>query len=194
MKRIKIGLLSLAMIFTSGCAVGPLGPQEGVTFALTDFEDWSATEKTVPWGPSRAIITEMTPPGETLQNWQHMVTFITVDMRRYDKHPTGLSVAATMQGGYNEACGKTSFGEPVSSVEDGYPTTLFYVACDRATEGPTVGSGDYTFVKVIEAAINLFIVQRAWRGELPDPTVRPISDAEYEEWMKFFDSVRVMRF
>ena len=165
--------------------------QSGLTFPPEILRTWSLTQSEGTLAGRPAIIGEFVPHGQTVERWTEMITVAVIDTRRGRPRPTGLSVYEAMTSGYRAACGQTSFSEPVSVVEDGLATTTFSVACDLARDGPTAGSGDYSYVKIIEAPpANLYMAQRAWRGELPDPSVRPLTDEQFGEWMTFFEGVR----
>lgn len=184
--------------FLIALALAALGPgsavaQTGLMFPIETVQTWSATQSEGQINGRPASVMEFVPQGQTVEHWTEMITITVIDTRRGRPRPTGLSVYEAMSGGYNAACGQTNFSEPVSAVENGLATTTFSVACDIARDGPTAGSGDFTYVKIIEAPpANLYMAQRAWRGALPDPSVRPITDEQFAEWMTFFDGVRVL--
>ncbi len=190
--RMRWHLFAIALAL-SVLGAGSAVAQTGLTFPLEILETWSMTYNEGPMGGRPARVTEFVPQGQTVESWTEMITIIVIDTRRGRPKPTGPSIYDELTAGYRAACGQTSFSEPVSTVENGLATTTFSMACDVARDGPTVGSGDYTYVKIIEAPPdNLYMAQRAWRGALPDPSVRPITDEQFREWMTFFDGVRVL--
>jgi hypothetical protein len=170
----------------------PAAAQTGLTFPLDTLTNWSMTQSEGLLDGRNARVLEFVPQDQTVERWTEMITIMAIDTRHADTRPTGQTLYDEMTASYRAVCGQTSFGEPAFSVEDGLATTTFSLACDVVQGGPTAGSGEYTYVKVIEAPPgNLFIAQRAWRGDLPDPSVRPITDAQFGEWMSFFADVRV---
>lgn len=182
----------IALVFA---ALGPGSAvaQTGLMFPTETVRTWSATQSEGLMYGRRANVMEFVPQGQTVEHWTEMITITAIDTRRGRPRPTGLSIYEAMTAGYSAACARTSYSEPLSAVQEGLVTTTFSVACDAAREGPTAGSGDFTYVKIIEAPpANLYMAQRAWRGALPDPSVRPITDEQFAEWMTFFDGVRVL--
>jgi hypothetical protein len=185
--RAREFLLSLALALVS-LWPGTAMAQAGLMFPIEDLEGWTMGQS----DGQNARILEFVPPGQTFEAWSEMVTIMVIDTRRARPRPTGLSLYQNMTDGYRNACGQTRFTEPTSAVVDGLTTTTFSMACDVARDGPTAGSGDFTYVKIIEAPPgNIYMAQRAWRGALPDPSVRPITDEQFAAWMTFFDGVRV---
>lgn len=187
--RMRGFLLSIALALAV-LAPGSAAAQAGIMFPPELLQTWSMTYNEGLHGGRRAIVMEFVPQGQAVERWTEMITIMTIETRGRPK-PTGRSMFDEMTAVYRAACGQTSFSEPVSSVEDGLATTSFSIACDLARDGPTAGSGDYTYVKIIEAPPNnLYMAQRAWRGALLDPSVRPITDEQFGEWMTFFAGVR----
>jgi hypothetical protein len=185
--RVRGLLIALALtVLTPGIAAA-----QGLTFPVEILHTWSMTESEGQLNGRNVRIGEFVPQGQTVDNWTEMITIMVIDTRRARPRPTGRVIYDELTAGYRAACGQTSFSEPVVAEQDGLATTTFSMACDVANAGPTAGSGDYTYVKIIEAPpANLYMVQRAWRGALPDPSVRPITDEQFAEWMTFFEGVR----
>jgi hypothetical protein len=181
-------------LFLIALALAVLGPgsaaaQTGLRFPMEILQTWSMTHNESLQGGRRSVVMNFVPHGQSVENWTEMVSILTLETRGMSM-TTGRALYDLLTAGYRAACGQTSFSEPVSVVEDGLATTSFSMACD-ARNGPTAGSGDYTYVKIIEAPPNnLYMAQRAWRGALPDPSVRPITDEQFGEWMTFFAGVR----
>jgi hypothetical protein len=122
-----------------------------------------------------------------------MVTVASYDLRGVKARPTPAAVYANMGSQYDARCGRSFVSDIEQRSAEGGAAVYFVIACDSAPDGPTAGSGDYTAVLLIETEDALHMVQRAWRGALPDPSVRPISDEEFAEWTRFFESVEVVR-
>jgi hypothetical protein len=185
--RVRGLLIALALtVLTPGTAVA-----QGLTFPMDIVETWSMTESEGQMGGRNVRVLEFVPQGQTVEQWTEMITIMVIDTRRARPRPTGRSTYDELTAGYRAACGQTNFSEPVMAEQNGLVTTTFSMACDVASAGPTAGSGDYTYVKIIEAPpSNLYMAQRAWRGVLPDPSVRPITDEQFAEWMTFFEGVR----
>lgn len=185
--RVRGLLIALALaVLTPGTAAA-----QGLIFPIEIFDTWSMTESEGQMGGRNVRVLEFVPRGQTVEQWTEMITIMVIDTRRARPRPTGRSMYDELTAGYRAACGQTSFSEPVVAEQHGLATTTFSMACDAARIGPTAGSGDYTYVKIIEAPPNnLYMAQRAWRGALPDPSVRPITDEQFAEWMTFFEGVR----
>lgn len=177
-----IRAITVPVLFSLAACATPTSQFEGLTFDAAIMQDFVVGHEAERPGER---ITEFVPKGETVENWTQMITILTYDIRK-------RSVSIEFQGlkeQYEKDCGKIGFSEPVIRNENGYQTTLFRLACDKSAKD---GTGEYTYFKILEGQSNLFVVQRAWRGNLPDPETRPISASEHEDWMAFFGSVSIM--
>ena len=128
-------------------------------------------------------LTEILPPGQSLQNWSEMLTVELVQGK-----PT-MDVQTTLKSrldAIHEGCDDVGAGHVQLSVENGYDTGVRAFACPKSKRW---GKGEVSLYKVILGRNRTYVVTRAWTGEPFPKDHMPVPSDTTEEWLAFMSRV-----
>lgn len=131
-------------------------------------------------------IIEFVPEGQTIQNWQDLLT-IQIFFGRTSITP--LSFFEEMNAVIQQLCPESEASIAMNGEENGYPFLLWVNMCRN---NPQVNQAEVTLFKAIQGNDSLYLVHRAWRT----PPVAPnepiqIRTDEIEAWAYFMSLVQV---
>ena len=128
-------------------------------------------------------VTELVPPGQTVGDWQEMLTVQMMDGPAKGSGPDLLKERAEM---IRQGCDDVGAGPPAVSKENGYETALRAVACTRSKQW---GKGELTLFKAVLGKERTYIVSRSWRGEPFAKDNLPVPADTTKEWLNFMQRV-----
>lgn len=128
---------------------------------------------------------EIVPAGQTIQDWNEMLTVVTFDDPP-NKSPQ--DVLAERAGEYRQECDDGGAGPVTPGIENGYGTALGSVICTRSKRQ---GKGEVSLFKVLRGRDRLYIVARSWRGTPFEKGHLPLTAAQTSEWVAFMNRVAV---
>ncbi len=130
-------------------------------------------------------LTELTPPGQTAQNWTDMLT-----VELILGHPAS-DVQAMLTGRLetiHQDCSDVGAGQTQLAVENGYDTGIRAVACPKTKKDER---GEISLYKVILGKDRTYVVSRAWSGKSYDKDKIPLPAQTTQEWIAFMSKVVV---
>ncbi len=105
------------------------------------------------------IMNEMVPAAETVDNWTEMVT-VQVFLGMKDTSPDQFK--ARMERLWSGACANASSHTVASTIENGYPATVWLMSCPR---NRSTGKPEITWFKAIQGNDSFYVVQKAFKFE-----------------------------
>lgn len=128
---------------------------------------------------------EYVPHGQSVENWRDMITSQVFPNLRDVPLDSYLGRIATAA---KSVCEDVTVTPVTTGTVNGYPAAFMAQFCIRYSQ---TGKGEITLFKVIQGKDNLFVAQRAWRGEPFTRDAMPVSDETYAEWTDFLNQVSV---
>ncbi|OAM15971.1 hypothetical protein A7P85_08010 [Eikenella corrodens] len=115
-------------------------------------------------------IVELVPKGQTVQNWDRMVTIQTFASDTRSVSDFGRAVSD----GWRSACPGGNTINLSEGQENGYPFALWQMSCEH---NPQSGRPEYTWIKAMRGERALYVAQYAFRhlpsrAELTDAALR----------------------
>ncbi len=168
----RILWIALALAGLVATAVQAEMQDENLLVAVPDgyVEGYSAAN-------SRQAITEWVPQGQTVENWQDMVT---VNIVYGGIQGSAADFAGRMLQISAQNC-EGAQGQVVNEgVENGYDVIVFVMMCP---DSALTHTPEWDLIKVIGGNDSLYVVQKAWTRE-PQPD-------EISRWGSYLKSVRV---
>ncbi len=101
-------------------------------------------------------IVELVPKGQTVQNWDRMVTIQTFASDRIPLNGFRDAVSE----GWRKACPGSEIRNLNEGQENGYPFVLWQMTCGH---NPQSGKPEYTWLKAVQGERALYVTQYAFR-------------------------------
>lgn len=176
------GLFSAALLMAASAAAAGAGAEEGTGERLfvPVPKGW-----TMGYHERKGAIevTELVPPGQTVGDWQEMLTVQMMDGPAKGSGPDLLKERAEM---IRQGCDDVGAGPPAVAKENGYDTALRAVACTRSKQW---GKGELTLFKAVLGKDRTYIVSRSWRGDPFPKDNLPVPADTTREWLNFMQRV-----
>ncbi|MGC5796034.1 hypothetical protein [Sphingomonas sp. NFX23] len=109
-----------------------------------------------------STIRELVPTGEGPENWRQMITIQSIDGQAYTNPAAFLR---SFGESYVNACPNAQHTNILNGSVEGRSTSALMLTCPT---GPNSGLAETTFVKCLQGAKFLYVVQFAFRGEITD--------------------------
>jgi hypothetical protein len=108
---------------------------------------------------NNAVISEMVPVSESVENWTEMVT---VQIFLGMKGVTPEQFKARMEKLWSGACANAISLPVANVVENGYPVNVWHMTCPLNAQ---TGKTEITFFKAIQGNDSFYVVQKAFKFE-----------------------------
>jgi hypothetical protein len=108
---------------------------------------------------NNAVITEMVPDAESVENWTEMVT---VQIFLGMKGVSPEQFKARMERLWLGACSNAISNPIASATENGYPVSVWQMFCPRNAQ---TGKPETTWFKAIQGRDSFYVVQKAFKFE-----------------------------
>jgi len=125
----------------------------------------------------QGMIVEMVPEGQSLKNWDEMIT-VQIFYRRGDLEVEKFR--EDLRQGWIKACPDADFAPLKDGRENGYAFEFWSLYCPK---NPETGAPEMTYFKAIRGNDAFYSIQKAFR-------VEP-ADSQIIEWTKFASKVLV---
>jgi hypothetical protein len=131
-------------------------------------------------------ITELTPPGQSAQNWTDKLK---VELVQGKPLADVQTVLTSLIKAVHEDCDDIGAGPAQIAVENGYDTGVRAVACPKTKKEPS--RGEIGLLKVILGKDRTYIVSRLWSGKPYEKDKIPLPAQATDEWLNFMKRVTV---
>lgn len=129
---------------------------------------------------SGQTLIEYVPKGQTVTDWTEMLTVNTF-FKTKNRNPAEL--ISRIHAEWTRGCGKARTGQLKTAKQHGAEVAWIQMACQDPTprEGTNISlkKFEFVYVKVLQGAENLYIIQRAWHSDtqpLPNPPANAFFD------------------
>jgi hypothetical protein len=126
---------------------------------------------------ARAMISEMVPEGQTVENWTEMVTVL-IFFNLRDVSPA--QYRARIEKLWAESCPGSTFATVKEGIENLYPTQTWTQKCPVNKQ---TGKPELTWFKGAQGNDSFYLVQKAYKFE---PSAEQVA-----AWASFLDEVKV---
>ena len=127
---------------------------------------------------------EYIPEDESEEAWDRRITF---ESMQEDPLPDPIEFVELMNSDRDYACGTFRAYPTFSGLENGYPTSVYFLVChrDRVTERSEV-----SMIKTIQGNEHFYVITRARRGApIPREEAPAMDEAEVGGWAVFMRSI-----
>lgn len=136
-------------------------------------------------GVGGSYIEEFVPKGQTLDNWQEMLTVRAEEGMALNPNITAEKYAALLVDTYRKSCPKTFNGADAGTTSfNGYDAKIVLAGCGQSA-GPSAGYSEVNMFVVIRAAREMMLVQ--WGVREPAKAQKP--ELEPEFWKARLDTL-----
>lgn len=145
--------------------------------------------------PTR-YIQEFVPAGESVESWSEMITVQGFKDMSQNPNMAPKALLSMVGGGIKKTCGESFIGQVVGEQSvDSYEAYWAIIGCGNMPasrpSGIKQGQGEVALYVAIRGTRDVYVIQRAVRGNAFDPTRSPISAQRITELLHDVQPIKI---